>query len=39
MTYDLHGDWESAAGENSPLYAAKNDYGDDATLNQVKYPY
>ena len=31
MTYDIHGDWESRTGHNSPLYAGSTD--DDQTKN------
>jgi len=36
MTYDLHGSWESVAGENTPLYAGPADKTDyQLNLNVV----
>jgi GH18 family chitinase len=36
MTYDLHGSWDSATGENAPLYAGITDRTSDSeTLNVV----
>ncbi|XP_066278674.1 acidic mammalian chitinase-like [Branchiostoma lanceolatum] len=35
MAYDLHGQWETYTGLNSPLYAASDETGDDRKLNQA----
>jgi chitinase len=36
MAYDLHGSWDSATGENAPLYAGIADRtADSQTLNVV----
>lgn len=40
MTYDLHGSWDGATGENSPLYPSKIDVTDvQKELNAVRLIY
>ena len=39
MAYDLHGSWDGFTGHNSPLFARRDETGNQSQLNQVYFLY